>query len=93
MFKSILLAFALLFAGGAAAADIPYADFARHAQFQDVKISPDGESIAAIAVSGGRNVLVMIHLADRKTITVRPRGADDCCDNLTIPATGGAVLA
>ena len=41
-----LLALSLLaFAFAASAAEIPLEDFARHAQFRDIKISPDGDYI------------------------------------------------
>ena len=55
------------------AADVPLADFARHPQYRSVKISPDGEYLAATAVVGERTVLSLIHLADMKGVNVTPR--------------------
>ena len=54
----------LLLARTAAAAPVPLADFARHAQFEDVKISPDGAWLAASAVIDDKTVLSLVHLAD-----------------------------
>src|SRR5947209_16249934 len=59
------------------AAEVPLADFARHPQYQSVKISPDGEYLAASAVVGGRTVLSLIHLADMKGVNVTPREGSD----------------
>jgi len=61
----------------AVGAEIPLADFARHEQFRDVKISPEGDYLAATAVVDGRTVLSLIHLADMKGINVLPRDGDE----------------
>ena len=58
----------------AAAADIPLIDFARHAQYRDVKISPGGDYLAANAVIKDKAVLSLIRLSDLKGNNVR---ADD----------------
>ena len=55
------------------AADIPLADFARHPRYNTVKISPDGEYLAASANVGDRTVLSLIHLSDMKGVNVTPR--------------------
>jgi hypothetical protein len=47
----------------AAGAEVPLADFARHEQFRDIKISPQGDYVAASAVVDGRTVLSLIRLA------------------------------
>src|SRR5512141_276694 len=49
-----LLAFTLV---PCPADEIPLADFARHAQYEDVKISPDGDHLAATALINGKHVL------------------------------------
>lgn len=59
-----------------AAAEIPLKDFARHAQYESVKISPDGQYIAADAVVDNRRVLAMVRLEDMKAVTVAPRGEE-----------------
>lgn len=46
------------------AADIPVADFARHAQYTEMKISPDGQYLGAIAIVQGERVLSLIRLSD-----------------------------
>jgi dipeptidyl aminopeptidase/acylaminoacyl peptidase len=69
----------LLVLAGAAlhAQPVSFADLARHDQYGEVKISPDGEYLAATAVVKGQTVLALIHLADKKGNVVRPRGEDD----------------
>ncbi|MEO7323397.1 MAG: S9 family peptidase [Dokdonella sp.] len=64
------------FAGAAmspAGAEVPIADFARHEQFRYVKISPNGDYLAANVVVDGKAVLSLIRLADMKGVNVRPR--------------------
>lgn len=60
-----------------AAAEIPLADFARHDRYRDVKISPDGEYLAASAIVRDKAVLSLIHLADMKGVNVVPRDSDE----------------
>ncbi len=75
----MLAAFAAVIAGpaqateAAAPAVVPYADFARHEQFREVKISPNGEYLAAAAVVDGKAVLSLIRLSDMKGVNLRPR--------------------
>lgn len=71
-----------LFAVGAlaSAAEIPIADFARHEQYQSVKISPDGQYLAATAVVNGQVVLELVNLADMRPRALRPREGDDIAD-------------
>ncbi|MEO5560967.1 MAG: S9 family peptidase, partial [Dokdonella sp.] len=54
-------------------AEVPLADFARHEQFRNVKISPNGDYLAANVVVDGKAVLSLIRLADMKGVNVRPR--------------------
>mgnify|MGYP001549724190 CR=1 FL=1 len=70
----------LLLARTAAAAPVPLADFARHAQFEDVKISPDGAWLAASAVIDDKTVLSLVHLADMKGVNLRPRDNRELSD-------------
>ncbi|MEO7014191.1 MAG: S9 family peptidase [Dokdonella sp.] len=60
-----------------AAEPVPLADFARHMQFKDAKISPDGKHLAATAVVGGNVVLSMIDLGNNTALTVQARNGDD----------------
>ena len=55
---SILLC--ALVATSAVAAPEPLADFARHPQYEQVKISPDGDYLAATAVVRGSTVLALL---------------------------------
>ncbi len=59
---------------------VPFADFARHAQFRDIKISPHGDYVAAKAVVDGKAVLSLVHLADMKGVNLRPREAREVAD-------------
>lgn len=70
----------LLFMAGLQAQPVSFADLARHAEYQNVKISPDGEYLAATAVVRGQTVLALIHLADRKIKVISPREEDDVID-------------
>lgn len=54
-----------------------FADLARHEQYQDVKISPDGQYLAATAIVNGQTVLALIHLSDHKGHVIKPRQEDD----------------
>lgn len=71
-----LLVLALLCATTVQAQPVPLADLARHMQYDAVKISPDGEYIAATAVVRGQSVLALIRLADQKVQLVRSREQD-----------------
>ena len=57
----------------ASAAQVPFADFARHMKFDDVQISPDGKYLAAVSVIDGQRSVSLINLADSKAVNVRPR--------------------
>lgn len=59
------------------AGTVSLADLARHPQYQQVKISPDGKYLAATAVVKGQTVLALIRLADKQGKLVRPREGDD----------------
>ncbi|MEO7052462.1 MAG: prolyl oligopeptidase family serine peptidase [Rhodanobacter sp.] len=67
----------LLFLTVAAQAQVvSLADLARHNQYQNVKISPDGAYLAATALVRGHGVLALIRLADNKVQLVHPRDQD-----------------
>lgn len=70
----------LLFTAVLQAQPVSYAELARHAQYKDVKISPDGKYLAATAVLKGQTVLALIRLSDHKGNLVRPRQEDDVTD-------------
>ena len=59
---------------------LSFADLARHVQYDTVKISPDGEYIAATAVVRGHTVLALMHISDKKGQLVRPRDEDSVTD-------------
>jgi dipeptidyl aminopeptidase/acylaminoacyl peptidase len=59
---------------------VSFTDLARHTEYRDVKLSPDGKYLAATAVVQGQTVLALIHLADKKAQLVRPRDQDAVTD-------------
>ena len=63
----LALSVLLLAAGmaGPARAEIPVRDFARHAIYKDIKISPNGDYVAAIHKLEDRDELQMIRLSDQ----------------------------
>lgn len=65
---------AVLMSATGAQAEVPLADFARHVQYSSVKISPDGEYIAADAVVENRRSLAIMRLSDMKATRITPRG-------------------
>jgi dipeptidyl aminopeptidase/acylaminoacyl peptidase len=76
VFLSLTFIFALVFSTASVAQPAPSAnkaplkteDFFRHPEFRDVKISPDGISLAATAPVRGRMALVAMELKTRKAI-------------------------
>ncbi|HEY3522022.1 MAG TPA: S9 family peptidase [Rhodanobacteraceae bacterium] len=77
-----LMALALCGCAFASLADpVPFADLARHSQFEMVKISPDGTHIAATTVlKDGQTVLSLIDLANQKAVNLSPRQDEDVLD-------------
>lgn len=71
-----MVAIALLCVTVLRAEPVPLADLARHMEYDAVKISPDGQYVAATAVVKGRVVLALVRLADMKGQLVRPREED-----------------
>jgi len=62
------------------AAEIPVADFTRHEQYRSVKISPNGEYLAATAIVNGQVVLELVNTAEMRPRALRPREGDDIAD-------------
>jgi dipeptidyl aminopeptidase/acylaminoacyl peptidase len=59
---------------------VPFAELARHMQYGAVKISPDGQYVAATAVVHGHTVLALMRISDKKGRLVRPREEDSVTD-------------
>jgi dipeptidyl aminopeptidase/acylaminoacyl peptidase len=78
--RGIVAAALLFFTCLLSAQPVSLADLAKHAQYKDVKISPDGQFLAATAVVKGQTVLALIRLSDKKGNLVRPREEDDVTD-------------
>lgn len=78
LFRWIPLALGL--GGFAAASEIPIAEFARHAQYENVKISPAGDYLAAAAIVKGKRVLALIRLADMKGVNLDAHDPDEVAD-------------
>jgi len=63
------------------AAPVSFADLARHSQYKDVKISPDGTHLAATSVlKNGQTVLTLIDLVNHKGANINPRQDEDVLD-------------
>ncbi|MGN6313778.1 MAG: alpha/beta fold hydrolase [Rhodanobacteraceae bacterium] len=77
-----LVALALCGCAFASFADpVSLVDLARHSQYKDVKISPDGRYIAATTVlKDGQTVLSLVDLVKKKGVNVSPRQGDDVLD-------------
>src|SRR5471030_871896 len=76
-----IVALLFLCAGALHAQPVSYADLARHQQYRDVKISPDGKYLAATAIVKGQTVLALIHLGDKKGGNiVTPREGNEVID-------------
>jgi dipeptidyl aminopeptidase/acylaminoacyl peptidase len=75
--KQVLFVAAIAVSSSAVAGEpVPLADFAKHMQFKDVKISPDGIHLAATSIIDGKVVLSMIDLEKNTGLTLRPRDDD-----------------
>lgn len=76
--QGMLLAVAMILGCSAQAAEpVPLTEFAKHMQFREVKISPDGEHLAASSIIDGKVVLSIIDLKKNTGLTVRPRDEDE----------------
>jgi dipeptidyl aminopeptidase/acylaminoacyl peptidase len=75
-----LLIGASMTVGASVAAEVPLADFAKHPEYTDVQISPDGKTISAISTASGARQLVLLSVADMKTSIVAARDNDDIGD-------------
>jgi dipeptidyl aminopeptidase/acylaminoacyl peptidase len=76
---------ALVLAGSLAvsvahSAQVPLADFARHTQYESVKISPDGKNLAAISLIDGIRHLTLFNLETMKGNNIRARDGDEIVD-------------
>ncbi|WP_108472588.1 MULTISPECIES: alpha/beta hydrolase family protein [Rhodanobacter] len=80
MQRWIVAGLLLLFTAVLQAQPVSYAELARHTQYKDVKISPDGKYLAATAVVNGQTVLALIRVSDHQGNLVRPRQEDDVTD-------------
>ncbi len=73
-------AIALVLAFAMAYGDVPLSDFAKHDEYTDVRISPDGKNLSAVAVLNGQRTVVLVTVADMTMRTLRPREGDDVAD-------------
>ena len=62
------------------ASEVSFSDLARHPQYPDVKISPDGKHIAAVAVIDHLPVLALVDLETGKGAAVHPREGNEVVD-------------
>ncbi len=75
--RTCMLVLMLMSASVVQAAPVSLPKLAKHMQYKNVKISPDGHYLAATAVVKGHTVLALIHLPDHKGHLIRPRDRDD----------------
>jgi len=59
---------------------VSFADLAKHMQYGEVKISPDGKYLAATATIKDQPVLALVELATSKGVTIHPRENDTVVD-------------
>jgi len=78
--KAFGMLLATLLSAAEARAQVPLVDFARAPQFRDIKISPEGDYLAASAVVDGKAVLSLIRLDGMKGVNLRPRDLDEIAD-------------
>lgn len=78
--RALVAGLLLLLTASLHAQTVSFADLARHFQYRDVKISPDGEYLAATALVRGHAGLALMNLADHKVRLVRPRNGDEIID-------------
>ncbi|HEX4481112.1 MAG TPA: S9 family peptidase [Rudaea sp.] len=71
------LGIGLMIVTASATAAVPLADFAKHPQYTDVQISPDGKTISAISTASGPRQLVLVSVADMKSNIVGARDNDE----------------
>jgi dipeptidyl aminopeptidase/acylaminoacyl peptidase len=69
-----------LLASAVHAQPVSLADLARHPEYSSVKISPDGQFLAAASLVRGQRVLALIRLSDKKGHVIQPRFHDDLID-------------
>jgi dipeptidyl aminopeptidase/acylaminoacyl peptidase len=77
--RGIVAALLLLFFGALQAQPASLADLAKHPEYRDLRISPDGKYLAATAVlQDGQTALALINMSTMKPIILRP--SDDVAD-------------
>ena len=64
------LALAACHAAGVSAAPIPVEDFFRNPEFTQMRLSPDGEWLAALAPVNGRRNLAVLHISERQATAI-----------------------
>lgn len=69
------------------AAPVSFVDLARHPQYQEVEISPDGTHLAATAVINGQTMLSLINLDTGKIFNARPPLNEDVMDFWWVSST------
>lgn len=80
MRKWFASSFVLASLGMAYAAEIPLADFARHPQYRSVKISPEGDYLAANSIIEDRAVLSLLHISDFKGVNLSAEEGTEVAD-------------
>jgi dipeptidyl aminopeptidase/acylaminoacyl peptidase len=79
-FHCLLVLMACMLPAAVLAGPVSFADLARHPQYREVKISPDGLYVAATSVVRNRTVLSVIRLADRHGFNLETHDNGDIID-------------
>ncbi len=80
LIRSLQVVLIWMVSATAFAAPVSFADLARHAQYQQAKISPDGRYIAVTAVVRDHTVLAVLRLADMKGFDLETHDNGDIVD-------------
>jgi len=62
------------------AGSVTFADLARHVQYEEVKISPDGHYLAATTVVDGKPLLALVDVAKQSGVMIKPREGNQVVD-------------
>lgn len=73
LFKRAVACVLCLVLGDVWAGGVTFTDLARHVQYQQVKISPDGHYLAATTVVDGKPLLALVDLTKQNGVMIKPR--------------------
>jgi len=80
LFKRAAACVLCLVLGDVWAGGVTFTDLARHVQYQQVKISPDGHYLAATTVVDGKPLLALVDLTKQNGVMIKPREGNQVID-------------